>query len=260
MTAAAVLVLVVTAGALAATGDLGMKGPDKGCLGAPSDCADGGEAASFGEAIAVTPEGYQVITATDTGELGMYDRRRNGTLRIPEGTAGCISEDGGSGCRDGKAMESLRALAISPDGKNIYAASMDDDAISVFDRRPGTGAVVQKSGKAGCVSDTSASDGADVFGTFGDCGLAPGLDQILGLVITPNGRYVYGAGFADDAITVFDRNERNGRLTRKGGADGCVGGTDGRPNASMPSASTTSAPWSSAPTASSSTRPGTARC
>ena len=222
---AALGAIVVTATALAATGDLKMKGPGKGCLGGDSDCADPGEAANFGQAIAVTPDGAQVITGTGTNELGIYDRRRNGTLRIPEGTAGCISEDGGSGCRDGKAMDNLAALATSPDGTSIYAAAEDDDAIAVFTRKPGTGAVSQKAGTGGCVSNTGASDGGDPGGTAGECADTDGLDEVMALAMTPDGKHLYAAGFDEDTITVFDRNKQNGRIERKPGADGCVGGT-----------------------------------
>ena len=44
------------------------------------------------------------------------------------------------------------AVAISPDGKNVYVASSRSDAIAVFRRNARTGRLAQRSGAAGCIA------------------------------------------------------------------------------------------------------------
>ena len=76
-----------------------------------------------------------------------------GELSQKPGTAGCVSETGtGGACQNGKALEDALGVAASPDGKSVYVASFASDAVAVFDRDPGTGALSQKPGTAGCVS------------------------------------------------------------------------------------------------------------
>ena len=53
--------------------------------------------------------------------------------------AGCIDDndtgaDGCAGSADG--LDGARSVAVSPDGKSVYAASNNDDAIARFDREP----------------------------------------------------------------------------------------------------------------------------
>ena len=52
-----------------------------------------------------------------------------------------------------------RAIAISPDGRDVYVASGGSDAIAVFARNPATGALTQLSGKRGCVAAPVAAKG-----------------------------------------------------------------------------------------------------
>ena len=58
-----------------------------------------------------------------------------GALSQLGGTSGCVSEDGWGGeCADGKALDSAGAVAVSPDGRNVYVASFLSDAVAAFDR------------------------------------------------------------------------------------------------------------------------------
>jgi DNA-binding beta-propeller fold protein YncE len=60
---------------------------------------------------------------------------RWGELSHKSGTAGCVSETGtGGACQDGTALEDAVGVAPSPDGKNLYVASLDSGAVRVFDR------------------------------------------------------------------------------------------------------------------------------
>ena len=61
-----------------------------------------------------------------------------------------------------------------------------------------------------------------------------GLDDPFSIAVSRDGRSVYVASLADDALTLFSRNTKTGRLTAKGciddndtGDDGCAVSVDG---------------------------------
>jgi DNA-binding beta-propeller fold protein YncE len=140
-----------------------------------------------------------------------------GELSQKAGTAGCVSETGtGGACRDGKALEQALRVAVSPDGRNLYVASAQSDAVAVFDRDPATGALTQKAGSAGCVSDD---------GTGGLCRDGTALDGAAAVAVSPDGGSVYAVSAFSDAVAVFDRDPATGALTQKAGSAGCVSDT-----------------------------------
>jgi DNA-binding beta-propeller fold protein YncE len=140
-----------------------------------------------------------------------------GDLVQKPGTAGCISNSGNAGaCVDGTALSTALSVAVSPDGKNAYVASMDGDAVAVFDRA-GDGTLTQKAGTAGCISDTGA----------GPCVDGRALELANSVTVSPDGKNVYvTSGDVNDAISggavaVFDR-AADGTLTQKAGTAGCI--------------------------------------
>jgi len=106
------------------------------------------------------------------------------------------------------------AVAVSPDGRNVYVASARSDAIAVFVRDRRTGALTQRRGRAGCVS---------VGGRAG-CVRAVGLDGANSVALSPNGRFLYATSRASASVTVFRRKRSNGALTQLPGGAGCVSG------------------------------------
>jgi DNA-binding beta-propeller fold protein YncE len=114
-------------------------------------------------------------------------------------------------------------VAVSPDGMNVYAAGGQDDAVVNIARDiDGTLTAV------GCIDDNDT--GSDTCAASAD-----GLDGISTLVVSPDGRNVYGASALDDAIVVFNRSP-GGALTPAGciddpdggqGPDACGGSADG---------------------------------
>ena len=99
------------------------------------------------------------------------------------------------------------ALAISPDGKNLYVAGKEDDAIVVFSRDATTGKLAHV--------ETEVND-------------AGGVEQMVdpdAVSVTPDGLNVYVAG--DTALTVFRRQPNNdGKLKFVESEQGEGGGTD----------------------------------
>ncbi|MCI0634815.1 MAG: lactonase family protein, partial [Actinobacteria bacterium] len=114
----------------------------------------------------------------------------------------CISEDGTGGtCTDGHALDGAVVSASSPDGKSIYVASESSDAVVHFARNITTGELTE----IGCVSEAGGVDG---------CVDGHHLDEPTGLVVSPDGRWLYVASTSSDAIVAFSRNTTTGVLTQ----------------------------------------------
>lgn len=223
---AALVALLLAAGALAAVGELTQKAGTAGCItetGSAGACVDG-KGMTDPHGMVVSPDGENAYSASFTdGSIAVFDRDpATGALTQKAGTAGCISETGSGGvCADGKALNGAIALSISPDGKNVYGASFFDNAITVFDRNPATGELIQKAGTAGCISDT---------GSGGECVDGHTLDTADGLTVSPDGQQVYAAVqfSGQGSIVILDRNTSTGALTQRAGTAGCIAeNTDG---------------------------------
>lgn len=175
---------------------------------------------------AVSPDGRQFYGADAGGNLLVFDRDpASGVLTQKAGAAGCLNNTGILGCTNADALAILIAVALSPDGRHLYAAAAGDDAVSAFSRDPATGVLTQLAGTAKCTNETG-SDG---------CADGRGLDFTITLAVSPDGRNVYSVGSDSDAIAIFDRDLVSGALTQKAGVAGCIsesgsGGecTDGR--------------------------------
>jgi DNA-binding beta-propeller fold protein YncE len=204
-----VLAVAITALSLAASAALAATGAltGQGCI------ADVGDAAGCGttqqglngpEAVATSPDGKSVYVASVFDDaIVRFDRNTTTGALTP---AGCIADVGdAAGC--GTTQQGLNGaygVAVSPNGKSVYVASNDDDAIVRFDRDTTTGALTP----AGCIADVG--DGAG-------CGTTQqGLNAANTLAVSPDGKSVYVAGGTDDAIVRFDRDTTTGALTGQG--------------------------------------------
>jgi DNA-binding beta-propeller fold protein YncE len=149
-------------------------------------------------------------------------QERAGTLAQLAGKTGCIVDRSAkaAGCGTARALEGpgpfmgSRAIALSPDGKSVYVASSQSDAIAIFRRNPRSGALTQSKGEAGCI----AAKGA------GHCATAIGLDGPNSVAVSPDGRNVYATSRASNSIAVFQRNKKSGALTQLPASAGCIAG------------------------------------
>jgi hypothetical protein len=138
------------------------------------------------------------------------------------GSDACITQGGAGGCQAGRALDKVSGLAVSRDGRNVYAAVRDSGAVAAFRRDRRTGALRQLEGTAGCVGGSPAD------------GCAPGrnLAGARALTLSPDDRSVYVA--AAGGMAVLARDPRTGALGQLPGTRGCVsesgqdGCTDGR--------------------------------
>ncbi|MBK5232294.1 MAG: beta-propeller fold lactonase family protein [Thermoleophilia bacterium] len=200
-------------------GTLTQKVGTAGCISetGAGPCVDG-TALSTARSVAVSPDGKSAyVLGFSSDAVAVFDRAADGTLTQKAGTAGCISETGAGPCADGTAIAHPIVVTISSDGKNAYIASSMSGAVSVFDRAL-DGTLTQKSGNAGCISNTGA----------GPCADGTALGGANSVSISPDGKSAYASSLLSDAVVVFDR-AADGELTQKAGTTGCFSDTGAGP-------------------------------
>jgi len=158
--------------------------------------------------IGLSPDGNTLyVTGSEEDALAVFNRNVvSGQLNFVE-----IHKKGTGGI--GNMAYPLETM-VSPDGMNVYVTSLDDSAISVFSRDPGTGSL------------TFVEDQVDGMGGI------TGMQGTYSLMVTPDGEHVYATGSYDNAIVAFSRNTNNGRLSfvqkyvdNTNGIDGLDGAT-----------------------------------
>jgi 6-phosphogluconolactonase (cycloisomerase 2 family) len=205
----------------ATTGALRQLAGTTGCVsetGTGGACADG-TALDGARGVAVSPDGKSIyVAAFFSDAIATFSRDEStGALSQLSGPSGCVSETGSGGtCADGTALDGVRSVTVSPDGKHVYAASETSGAVSVFARNGTTGALTQLGGTAGCVSQT---------GTGGSCIDGRALAGAGDVTVTPDGANAYVASLGSDAVTAFARDGTTGALTQLAGTGGCVSET-----------------------------------
>jgi 6-phosphogluconolactonase (cycloisomerase 2 family) len=158
--------------------------------------------------VAVSPDGEHVYAAGYLeSALAVFRRDKStGKLTFIE-----VQRDGVGGV-DG--LEGPSSVALSPDGEHIYVAGAGDNAVAVFSRDKSTGKLsfieVQRDG----------------------IGSVDGLERARSVAVSPNGRYVYAAGWAEHALAVFRRDKTTGKLTFVEVERDGVGGVNGLQGAS----------------------------
>lgn len=154
--------------------------------------------------VTISPDGAHVYTVssqergiatfsrnTTTGELTFVEFVDEGDLGISFGLAG------------------LSDIIISPDGNHAYVVGGSDSSLNVLSRAIGTGEL------SFVETETDDVNGVD------------GMRGIQQIAITPDGKFLYAAATADDAITIFSRNAVNGELTYVGATFNLIDGVMG---------------------------------
>lgn len=166
-------------------------------------------------AIAISPDGRNVYVASSKSDaIAIFTRdRHTGALTQPKGKAGCAAAKAAEGCALAIGLIGPNSVAVSPDGRNVYATSRGGSSLVTFHRNRVTGALRELPPSAsGCISGIA----------FPLCTPGRGMKDPDVVVISPDGRNVYIGAFAGSGVASFSRAAGSGALTQLPGTEGCV--------------------------------------
>ncbi len=165
-------------------------------------------------AIALSPNGKNVYVASSKSNAIAIFRRnpRTGGLGQLGGVQGCIAAKGADGCATAVGLSGPNSVAVSPDGRNVYATSRGSNAIAVFRRDRSSGVLTQLPAGAGCISGLPVP-----ACTRGRALVAPDV-----VIVSPDGKNVYAGSFFGNAVAVFNRDRSTGALVQPGDSSGCI--------------------------------------
>ncbi len=175
-----------------------------------------GPGVGFGShAIAISPDGRSVyVAASKSSAITVFSRDpQSGALRQPKGKAGCVAAKAEHGCGLAVGLIGPNSVAVSPDGRYVYATSRGGDSLTSFHRNRKTGALKQLlPASSGCIS------GLPIPG----CTAGRAMSDPDVVAVSPDGRNVYVGAFLGSAVVSFARNPSSGALTQLDGTAGCI--------------------------------------
>lgn len=186
----------------------------------PFSCAQTTNGLRGANSVAVSNDGASVyVTASGIGSpsedaLVRFNRNTTTGALTP---VSCVDDNdtGADACTQSvNGLDGAQSVAVSRDGRSVYVASQDDDAVVRFNRAT-DGALTS----AGCVDDNDT--GTDTCGQTTN-----GLNGAETVAVSSDGASVYVAGQDDDAVARFNRNTTSGALTVAGCIDDNDSGTD----------------------------------
>ena len=165
--------------------------------------------------MGLSPDGRHLYAVSSiAGSVTAFSRdTKTGSLTQLRGAAGCVRPGGEGGCASGVGLAGATALVIAPDGRSLYVAGKEANAVASFSIDPVGGALLQLGGKGACVR------GGDDPGACLDGRALLGADA---LAISPDGAIVYAAAKDVDAIAVLQRDPTTGALSQQAGLTGCI--------------------------------------
>jgi 6-phosphogluconolactonase (cycloisomerase 2 family) len=149
---------------------------------------DGVDGLAGSESVAISPDGRNVYVTGDVEHALAVFRRdeTTGALSFVE------TQRDGVGGVDG--LAGAEFVTVSPDGRHVYVAGFDENALVLFNRNETTGVLsfveAQRDGVGG----------------------VDGLANAVSVAVSPDGQYVYVVGVADNALAVFQRDKETGVL------------------------------------------------
>lgn len=177
----------------------------------------------------ISADGKSVyVSAADDAAVARFKRSAKGKLTY----RGCLTGEtqaaaapkceaipsASSGGTD-SGLDFVASLALSTDGKSLYAASPSDSAIARFTRNRKTGALTYKgcvTGEIASGSSMSGSGACNSLSTENVSGAGSGLYEPSALAISRDGKSLYAAAQGDDAVMTFKRSTKTGAIASKG--------------------------------------------
>jgi len=203
--------------------------------------------------LLLSPDGRQVYgAAPGSHAVDVFTPGATGALT----QSGCLKVEAPPGlCSSGALMSSPTQLAVSPDGRNVYAADSSEGAggkVDVLTRNASSGALTD----ASCVDFLPAEEHGENEGEHeqpeneeqqeaaapDQCASVAGLGSVAVLAVSGDGSQVYAIG--SGAAAIFSRDATTGKLTQSScaasdddrctslpaleGVEGAAVSTDGR--------------------------------
>jgi len=140
--------------------------------------------------FSLSSDGKNVYTANENS-ISFYSRNSETGDLVFIG----VGEEGENGI-DG--LKEVRSLAVSPDGRHVYAASKGSNAVTIFSRDFSNGGLSFLGNKK------DGENGVD------------GLEGAKTVFLSHDGRNVYVLSTIDNAIAVFSRDNLTGALAFAG--------------------------------------------
>jgi sugar lactone lactonase YvrE len=108
------------------TGTIAEPAGSVGCVqeGGSDGCARGRALGNVHSVVLDRGAGTLYAAAQQTGAVAAFARnRRTGAIRQLRGRPGCIGVPGSPGCAGARGLDGVHSLALSPDGRQLYAAA-----------------------------------------------------------------------------------------------------------------------------------------
>jgi DNA-binding beta-propeller fold protein YncE len=205
------------------TGALTQPAGSAGCVSetGAGPCADGhGLDGPAGVAVSADGKSVYVGSVSSHAVVRLNRNTATGAITQPAGSAGCVSQTGAGPCADGHGLRGAGGVAVSADGKNVYATANFSNAVVRLNRDTATGAITQPAGSAGCVNQTGGDGCAD----------GHALGRPRGTVaVSADGKNVYVASSTSDAVARLNRNTSTGAISQPPSSAGCVSQTGAGP-------------------------------
>jgi 6-phosphogluconolactonase (cycloisomerase 2 family) len=173
-------------------------------------------------ALAISSDGNSLYAAAEEDDAIVRFARANDGSISPQG---CLDDndfgtDPGQGedvcAQSTDGLAGATGLALSPNGKSLYASSEHDGAIIRFSRAESDGAIAPQ----GCIDNPTAPDAC--------ADQAKGLVSNESLVVSRRGDSLYLVAEGSHAVLRFDRSKNTGALDFRGciedkqeGSEGC---------------------------------------
>jgi 6-phosphogluconolactonase (cycloisomerase 2 family) len=209
-----------TSGALAFQSCIGSDSDVAACAHIAGSVADGTNTGLNGvRALAVSRDGTSLYATADAGDAVASFNRDPATGALTY--TGCITSNSNvNGCSEiaGSAVNgtntglaAARSLALSSDGRSLYTAAYDSDAIARFERGPG-GVLTYRD----CLTASTAVAGCTALPGAGSTPDNVNLGTAASVALSGDDASVYVVGEYSSTVTWFARDEATGALTQRG--------------------------------------------
>ena len=115
------------------------------------------------------------------------------------------------GCAAGHALKGPVDLAVSPDGRSVYAAAASSDTIASLRSDRSSGALTQARGRSGCIRQSGSRR----------CTAGRTLDEVWSVAASPDGLNLYSVSSKVNAMGALIRTRASGRLAQLPGRYAC---------------------------------------